>query len=161
MFEGLGVRICSLVLAFAAAVALVASCSPAVVSPDGWWDPGVHAVDGYWVTEERPCVVGVEWGCEFMRDTALAVIQEREPGAIVDRIVTAGWPSMREANQQAFTFAGLTTPRFVIVDLADGSRRVVGLMCGALSHDGGFQRLGCIPDDLSMFRVGNGWMSDR
>jgi hypothetical protein len=52
------------------------------------------------------------------------------------------------------------TPRLVILDLADGSRRTIGLQCGALDHVDEEVIEGCRPASLDLFRVGNGRLAD-
>jgi hypothetical protein len=141
-------------------VASLTACSITPPNPDGWRDPGVHAVDGYWVTSERACVEGVDRGCKWMFDTAIATLLAREPDAQVVSAVAASYPRDPGPGKPKFSFAGLVTPRLVILDLADGSRRTIGLLCGALDHVDGEVIEGCRPASLDQFRVGNGRLAD-
>jgi hypothetical protein len=54
------------------------------------------------------------------------------------------------------TFGGLWQPSFMVFDLADRSRRVIGLMCeGEVTQDGRVvSETQCTADDLPSLRVG-------
>ena len=112
-----------------AALVIVAAC--ARPNADGWWDEGAHAVDGYWVTHEHPCEIQGDADCKTAIETATEVLHATDPGATITESVTAGYPTMRGngPNEVTFTIGGLAEPRFVIFDLADGSRRTIGLTC--------------------------------
>jgi hypothetical protein len=143
----------SAVLLVGAAVSI--ACTAPASAPGGWYDAGVHAVDGYYVTAEERCGSPSPFPCEEMAFVAaLAALQESEPGAVVVGVSMAGYPNEREREGQVdFVFAGLQTPRFVILDIGDGTRRTIGMMCGALSLDNGQVKEGCVPNDLEKFRV--------
>ena len=143
-------------LGIAGLAALLIANAPS--NPDGWRDPGVHVVDGYWLTEERPCQSG-SGSCGMMLE---AVADDLRHDGVVDHPIkasAAGFPIMRGGGRPMF--AGLMTPRFLILDLADGRRRTFPLMCGAMGHVNDRVQMGCTQVDLDMFRVGNGWMADR
>jgi hypothetical protein len=114
----------------ALAATLMTGCARSAPNRDGWWDPGVHEVDGYWVTEERPCPPAP--ACAAARDAALATLRSEDPAAVATRVVTAGVPVQRGQgpDEISFAFGGMGQPGFVILDLADGSRRAFGLQCG-------------------------------
>ena len=113
----------------AVAAVLTGCASP---NADGWWDKSAHAVDGYWVTEERPCVPQEDEQCTAAIEEATSILHATEPGAEVTGAVTAGFPTMqgRDENEMTIVLGGLHKPKFVIFDLADGSRRTIGLTCG-------------------------------
>jgi hypothetical protein len=137
---------------FLIAMSLTA-CSTQAPNPDGWWDEGVHAVDGYWVTAEAACP-GVDTFCQHAIVVAKATFEKNEPESIVTTASIAGYPRCRGSrpNVGCFIFAGLTTPRIVILDLQDGTRRVVTLSCGAFDSGGRFD---CMPQRYDFMRVGN------
>jgi hypothetical protein len=144
-------------IGFAAVAAILAGC--ASPNADGWWDQGVHAVDGYWVTWEQPCERATDQECRTAIDTATSILQAAEPGATITRAVTAGYPIMRGdgPNEVSFTFGGLVQPAFVILDLADGSRRTIGMQCGpGMSPDGSTLSgvTACQPAEFDVWRVG-------
>ena len=112
--------------------ALIAACGPSAPNRDGWWDPGVHEVDGYWVTQEHRCEPQDVSGCNSGVQEAIEALRATEPGAVVTGASSAGYPMMRGdgPNEVSFTFGGLQEPGFVILDLADGGRRAFGMDCG-------------------------------
>jgi hypothetical protein len=127
-------------------------------NPDGWHDAGVHVVDDFWVTVERPCA-SIGSACEWKLEAAAAVLHHE---GVLERPIAA-WsaevPTMRDARGVTM-FAALTKPTFLILDFADGRRRTFALMCGPESHTNHEIQMGCHPSDLPMFRVGNGSMAD-
>ena len=114
---------------------LVAACS----EPAGWTADGAHVVDGHWVVTEVRCDPIPGASCLVAVDAAVR-------GTGVDaRTVTAGWTadwptSYRDGRGGTIlaTYAGLSQPSAVILDLADGTRHVVGVVCGGpiSSEDG-------------------------
>jgi len=141
-------------LVVAAALAIGCSKSPAP-NPDGWWDLGVHEVDGYWVTEEHACSVEQDDLCGPAVETATSAIHQREPDAQIIRASMAGYPVQRGQTAKEITIilAGLQQPQFVILDLADGSRRTIGMNCGPdFDHDGNM-RIVCAESELETWRV--------
>ena len=90
---------------------------------DGWWDQGVHEVDGYWVTWEQPCEPVTDGECRTAVDTATSILHADGPRRPqLTGAVRAGYPMMHGdgPNEMSFTFGGLVQPAFVILDLADG-----------------------------------------
>jgi hypothetical protein len=142
---------------------VIAGCTPSTTAnPDGWRDDGVQAIDGYWVIPGEPCDAVADRYCRMQVEAAVAALHAREPGAPIVQVATAGYPRLREPDTVTFAFAGLQTPRFLVVDLADGTRRVVPLMCGVIHQPADRQPIeGCVPAELELFRVGNGWMADQ
>ena len=144
------------ILGILATLAIVTAC--ARPNADGWWDEGAHAVDGYWVTSEQPCEPATDEGCAVAIETATSILHAEDPAAQVTGAVTAGYP-MRNGdnpNEMTFTIGGLMEPEFVILDLADGTRRTIGLHCGpAMSEDGSTLTgvTACQPAEFEVWRV--------
>lgn len=138
-------------------VAIAAGCGLGrSANADGWWDEGVHAVDGYWVTEERPCEQADPEICAAAVETAKAVLLERQPAATVTSAVLAGYPNQQgeHANEITINLGGLHKPQFVILDLADGTRRTVALTCGPdLSTEQTITNTVCWETDFDIWRV--------
>ena len=144
----------ALLIGIVAAVAIIAAC--ARPNADGWWDESAHAVDGYWVTHERPCEPEGDDECKAAIETATAILLGREPNAVITRAVTASYPTQRgkDPNEMTIIIGGLVEPRFAILDLADGSRRTIGLSCGPdLDSDDGNMRIICAGSDMETWRV--------
>jgi len=144
------------VLATLVALVALTACSSRAPNRDGWWDEGVHEVDGYWVTAEFPCTPENDEACTTAITAASAALRAREPGAAVTGGVFAAYPVQRgkDANEISIILTGLFQPRFVILDLADGSRRVIGLMCGPeFSATRVDPVLACHENDMSTWRA--------
>jgi hypothetical protein len=121
---------------------------------DGWWDEGVHEVDGYWVTSEGECPESDVY-CQPTIRSAEAILLSSDPTAIVTNAWMAGYPQCRGESpyRGCIVFAGLVNPRLVILDLENGSRRVVTLRCGAFEAGSG--KFDCEPTELEIFKIGN------
>ncbi|HSL76123.1 MAG TPA: hypothetical protein VK867_04195 [Candidatus Limnocylindrales bacterium] len=147
-------------IAVASLTTAVGACEARTSNPDGWWDPGVHVVDGYRVKNEVPCA-GLEGGCSHAVDAAVKKLREQG----FDLPPTAAWraeiPVMRGKTDNDLVFAGFAQPTFLILHFRDGTRRTIPLVCGVIRHTSTEAIEGCLPTDLDMFRVGNGWMADR
>jgi hypothetical protein len=153
------IRSVALALIAVATVAMSA-CQARTTNPDGWWDPGVHVVDGFWVKNEVPCA-RLEEACKDAVATALERL--RQEG--FDAEPTAAWraeiPVMRGKTDNDLLFAGMAYPTFMILHFGDGTRRTIPLVCGVIGHTAPEAIEGCRPTQLDMFRVGNGWMADH
>jgi hypothetical protein len=108
---------------------LLAACisPPAVV---GWLGPDVHLVDGRWIGTETPCAAGPDGlECRIVVEHALASIDRVK----VTRAAVAALPTKfvlpTGETRTPHLAGGLNTGKAVVFDLADGSRRVVGLLC--------------------------------
>ena len=139
----------------ALAAIVLAGCASSAPNADGWWDPGVHAVDGYWVTEESPCEPANDQGCAAAAKEAEATVLAADPDAAVTRVIAAGWPARRgdNADEVTMNLAGLQQPRFIILDLADGSRRTIGMNCGPEIVDGAYPVEVCHAAEFDLWRV--------
>ncbi len=120
--------------ALAVVAAIVVACSTAPTPPAHQWaDPSAHLVDGIWLTSETPCLAAGR-GCEVDVEAALGAVDPLD----VIAASTAGLPTSYEVNGQTMlgAFGGLNQPSAVVFDLADGSRRVVVLLCHGPISDG-------------------------
>lgn len=150
MTRGNAARFIGLVVA----ATLITGCARSAPNPDGWWDPGVHEVDGYWVTEEQRCEADVS-RCGDGVQEAIAALRTSEPDAVVTGAASAGYPRMRGEgpDDASLVIAGLQQPSLVILDLADGSRRTIGLNCGPETVDGAYPVNVCRATEFDLWRV--------
>ena len=141
-----------LLLAIAAATALAACATP---TDPHWSDAGIHVVEGHWLPTERPCDLASTDGC-------VAAVRAAEAGLGVDphatvRASTAGLPRqwVRSDGQTVVVIPAYSgaPPEFVILDLADGSRRVTGYGCWGVPKADGSMNCGEVP--LDQYRVGH------
>jgi hypothetical protein len=129
--------------------ALVAACS-GPTTPH-WADDGAHVVDGYWILAEHPCKIETD-GC-------LAAVTAAEanmgiPSTAVARAALAGIPHRwTRADGQTVIILASTQRDFVVLDLVDGTRRVIVYGCGGVSVVEGTQPCGAYADDT--FQVGH------
>ena len=120
-----------------------------------WSDSGVHAVDGYWILAEQPCDLSSSSECIAAVHTAESKLGI-DPSA-VKRAATAGLPrTWVRADGQAVTVLEATSgspSEFVVVDLADGTRRVIGFGCLAVPDPSGVAQ--CLAFGLPEYEVGS------
>jgi hypothetical protein len=114
---------------------LVAACS----SEPHWVGDDVHVVDGFWLQRETPCPFESVGECQVAVEAALA--GSGLAGPDVGEVATADWP-MSYVDGTGGTILGTTSgisrSSAVIVDLPDGSREVVGVLCsGPISTNDG------------------------
>ena len=140
---------------------MVAGCAaPAAQDTEGWFDADVHAVDGYWMTNEMPCAPELDPDCALKVEAAVEDLARREPEAVVTAAHVAGYPVSRQPGDISVAVAGIMQPGFVVLDLADGSRRAVGLLCGPIRLEGDVAIAGCRPSELELYRVGQAHRAD-
>jgi hypothetical protein len=131
----------------------VVACAP---TGPRWVGENIHVVDGYWVDTERPCL---PIDCAVALEEALRALPAADRQLVIGAAL-GGFPSgYVDASGQTIlmTTAGLSQPRIVILDLADGRRRVVPLVCTGPIFNSEGALVGqetCIPSDLSHLRVG-------
>jgi hypothetical protein len=114
-------------IALVALVVFVVACS----EPAGWVGADPHVVEGHWVLAETPCDRAPGADCTIALDAAIA-------GSGIDetRITdasTAEWPTgYRDGGGRTIlaTTGGIVHDSAVILDVADGSRRLVNVRCG-------------------------------
>jgi hypothetical protein len=140
-----------LVLAFA-----VAACGQ---TGPRWLGENIHAVDGYWVGTETLCPAGAAADCAVEVQTAIRTLPAPDRQLVV-RAALGGFPSgYVDASGKTIlmTFAGLSQPRIVVLDLADGRRRAIPVVCtGPIVTSGGalVGQETCFPTGLPHLRVG-------
>jgi hypothetical protein len=135
-------------------VAMLAGC--ARPNAAGWWDEGTHAVDGYWVTWERPCVPEADEACTVAIETATTILKAKDPGVNITGAVIAGYPIQqgKDSSEVTVLLGGLWKPKFVIFDLDDGWRRTIGLTCGPdFSTGGNRDETLCWESEFEVWRV--------
>jgi hypothetical protein len=139
-------------LAAALGMVVLAACVTTTPSPT-WTGDGIHVVDGYWVLAEHPCDMASADACvEEVRaaEAALGVVP-----AVVVRRATADLPALRSVRSdgQVSIKVRNTTglEAFAILDLADGSRKVVGIGCLGVP---GPQGRDCRATPFDEYRVG-------
>jgi hypothetical protein len=108
---------------------LLAACStpPSVV---GWLGSDVHLVDGVWIGTETPCAAGKDGlECRVVVEYALATVR----GSKVTKAALAALPSTfvlaSGETRMGHLGGGIDTGRAVVLDFADGTRRVLGFVC--------------------------------
>lgn len=136
------------VVAFAALVTLVAGCRP--IGNSGQQTAADNLRTVYRLGPEYICTPAAP-GCEVAVAAATRQLQSQVPSAVITGTAMAD-PKCGDVNTLC-TFAGLEQPEVVVFDLADGSRRYVGLMCGGptTTQDGTVvsPRI-CTPADLPL-----------
>ncbi len=122
---------------------LLSGCS-APTTPH-WSDDGVHIVDGYWILSESPCEITLD-GC-----LAAVLAAEASMNIAPDRVARAATAPIPNhwTGADGHTFVILSTTRrdFVVLDLVDGTPRVIVYGCGGISVVEGIQPCGAYADD--------------
>ncbi len=107
-------------------VVAAAGCS----EPAGWVGEEPHTVDGYWVLKEQPCDRAPGAECTIAVDAAIAGSDVAEAG--ITGASTADWAmTYRDGGGRTIlaTTGGFVHASAVVLDLVDGSRRLVNVMC--------------------------------
>ncbi len=111
----------------AAIVVVAAACS----EPGGWVGEDPHVVEGNWVLAESSCDRAPGAECTVAVDEAIAGSGIAE--AVVTKASTAEWPTgYRDGGGRTVlaTTGGIAHFSAVVLDLVDGSRRLVNVLCG-------------------------------
>lgn len=123
-----------------AVTSLVVGVGCAAAAP-GWQGSGIHLVDGIWIGIEQNCSSGVadrDLECRTVRDEVLLTLPV-ELGAQVTRAAVAVLPTIfmtaSGETRKARLGQGINRLEAVVLDLTDGTRRVVGVSC-LLPYDG-------------------------
>lgn len=122
------------VLALGALLLLVSACS----EPGGWVGDDPHVVEGSWVLAEVPCDRAPGADCTIAVGAAIAG-SDLDDAEIVGAS-TAVWPGgYRDGGGRTIlaTTGGLVHPSAVILEVANGSRRLVNVLCGGPVTTGG------------------------
>jgi hypothetical protein len=120
---------------------VLAACAappPAVV---GWQDPDAHLVDSRWIGAETSCAASFDpVACRILVGKAVLAVPSNLR-VDTSKAVLASLPrSFRTANGEMVGVDagwGITALSAVVFDVADGSRRVIGLACYLPYRDGG------------------------
>jgi hypothetical protein len=118
---------------FAALVLLIAACStPPVVA--GWRGTDVHLVDGTWISSETSCDDrgGTALECRTVIDRAMKALPPDVRSGVTTAVL-ADLPTVYVTadgeTRTARLNLGITTRKAVVINLADGTRHVIGLQC--------------------------------
>jgi hypothetical protein len=119
---------------------------------------GPHVVDGYPIGPEDVCpgAPSPDTLCAVAVPVATQSLVSREPAAVVVRASIAV-PTCSDTAFVICTTAGLAKPAFVVFDLQDGSRRVIGEACQGPAYSGASNAIveapKCMASDLSSYRT--------
>ena len=101
----------------------------------GWRGENVHLVDGTWIGTETACGAGDDYEaavCRTVVDLTLTALPPHERSQVT-KAAHAELPSTFVTaagdTRTAELSVGIMTRTAVVVDLVDGSRRVIGLLC--------------------------------
>ena len=132
---------------------VLATCATASPSPT-WSGDGIHVVDGTWVLAEQPCDPISDELCRAVVTAAEAALGI-DPTSVV-RSATTALPVLKAVlpDGQVMVWMRSTSgvAAFAVLDLADGSRRVVGIACIGVPNPDGSRY--CDPIPLDDYRVG-------
>lgn len=116
----------------AALVLFAIGCGIGGPSGAGWRDANLHAVDGIWITGEEPCgPTSADDRCRAARPVAVDAVRDTETSPPANVTITSlphEWVNER-GERILMTTGGISRPVVAIVDLADGRRIAVGLVC--------------------------------
>jgi hypothetical protein len=138
-------------LAFAAA-----ACGP---TGPRWVGDNIHVVDGYWVDTETPCLAGGAADCAVEVEAALRTLPPADRELVVGAAL-GGFPS-GYVDGSGTTIpvrmgGGLSSQSIVLLDLADGRRLAITLVCDGpiLTGEGKLvEEKTCGAHDLEYLRV--------
>jgi hypothetical protein len=118
---------------------VIAACAVGAAARPGWQGPEVHLVDGAWIGTEVACVAD-DLECKTVVDRTMKALQP-DVRARVTRAALATLPTefvtATGETRRAHVSAGIDTRKAVVIDLVDGSRRVIGLWCYLPYANGG------------------------
>ena len=114
--------------------AAIVGCIPTV---SGWQGNDVHLVDGVWIGTEYECADGDEGvTCRTTVGEALRLIGPVERSRVVRARLAelpTAYRTVTGETRTARLGAGIMARSAVVLDVIDGSRRVIGLWCHAVS----------------------------
>jgi hypothetical protein len=114
-------------------VAMIAACGVGTGAPGnpGWQGPEVHLVDGTWIGTEVSCGAD-DLECRTVIDLTMSALQP-DVHARVTRAALATLPTefvtATGETRSAHISAGILIRKAVVLDLAGGTRRVIGQWC--------------------------------
>ena len=118
----------------AALILLLSVCATPPVAT-GWQGQNVHLVDGTWIGTETACGAGDEYDDVECRTVVELTMEALPPDdrSKVTKAVHAELPTtfvtVGGETLTAEVTVGIATRTAIVVDLVDGGRRVIGLMC--------------------------------
>lgn len=141
---------------------LLSACGAGLAAP-GWQGEDVHLVNGTWVGTETACGAhDLVEECRLLVEHAMGAVDPQTRSKVASAVI-ADLPTMfvtaTGETRTASRAGGLQSRRVVILDLADGTRLVIGLIC-RLPYSGATGRLlveevTCKVDPLDEWRHGN------
>ncbi len=149
-----------LLMAAAAVVVLVVAVAVVVAVPRSRWeDPGAHVVDGYWLDAETVCPFEKPTECVPRIEAAVADLTEREPGArvVAARLAEPANAYFDRSGQATILWtSGCCSYHVAILEIEDGTRRLIGVSCSPTSTDSGgaVERCFVHDDAIAATRVG-------
>ncbi len=145
-------------LAVVAVIVVAAAWRIGAPSGRGWHDANLRAVDGIWITGEEPCgPMGADDRCRAAREVAIDQVRAADRSSATSVAIARlphDWVNER-GERILTTTGGISRPVVAIVDLADGRRLAVGMMCDP-SIDGSTARPAtcfAVPGVLDPYRV--------
>ena len=115
-------------------IVLLAACATVPVDT-GWQGENVHLVDATWIGTERACGAGDDYDdvlCRTVVELTMAALPPDDRSKVA-KAVHAELPTTfvtpAGETRTAEVSIGILTRTAVVVDLADGARRVIGLLC--------------------------------
>jgi hypothetical protein len=137
-----------------AVLLVIAACT----SGPHWVGDGVQAIDGYWLQNVGPCGGP---GCVETERAAMIAIGA-SVGSTVSGALRADWTGAYDDGHGRVILQTISGPvglqlAIVVLDLVDGTRRVVPIRCDDPSEIPGVQWNDCVSDgiDHAYNRVGN------
>ncbi len=145
-----------LLIAAVAVIAVVAAIAWMAVPRSRWQDPGAHVVDGYWLGAEMVCPFDEPTMCVQRIDAAIETLTEREPAArvVATRLARPANSYFDETGQASMdNMSGCCSYHIAILEIADGTRRLIGVTC-APSPTGDGEQCFVQGDSIAATRVG-------
>jgi hypothetical protein len=149
-----------LVMAPVAVIAVVVAVALfAAVPRSRWEDPDAHVVDGYWLDAETVCPFEQPTVCVRRIDAAIESLTEREPAArvVATRLAEPANAYFDGSGKATILWAsGCCSYHVAILEVADGTCRLIGVTCGPSSTDdgGAVERCFVQGDQIAATRVG-------
>ena len=143
----------------AALALLSAACEVGGPTGAGWRDANLHSVDGIWITGEEPCgPTSSDDRCRAARAVAIDQVPAADRSSATSVAIARlprDWVNER-GEHVLTTTSGISKSVVAIVDLADGRRVAVGMMCDPTFGGNPARPATCfaVPGVLDSYRVG-------
>lgn len=121
-------------IGLATLILLLSACGTAPVIT-GWQGEDVHLVDGTWIGTERACGAGDGYAdvvCHTVVDLTMAALPSDERSKVTKAFhaeLPSTFVTAAGETRTAEVSVGILTRTAVVVELVDGARRVIGLLC--------------------------------